>query len=151
MHSLKQKAEIVAKQLTSKNRSNGDLFITLKSDAPEYIRTFVRSIHQGYMPDDFKYSFLAESLRALREHDSLDDAKDSLESDIYNHELIRWLASHSGRVEYVNEAVIDGIASVVNFNLIQIIGVGQLEEKKEVFDLVVQNLKNLSPEIEITV
>ena len=130
---LQELANRVLARLETKTRDNGNDFISLSSGTAPWMKELARTAHAGMLPDDFKYAFIQEALQAISEHDDADDALDSLEADVYNADLLAWLSSNLTRSSYVDEAVSNfGAAS----DTMQNIQMGQVEEKREVFNLV---------------
>lgn len=117
----------------------------LKEGRPEQLQAIVYESHDGMMPDDFKYEFAYEAFAALAEDEDPDDARDSIEADVYNSELTRWLASNPGRGCYVDQAVEEwGWPENIFLALQQ----GQVFEKREVFDIILRQLEELAEETE---
>lgn len=129
-------------------RTNGDDFWKTE-DAPEWLSTLCMDAHESMFPDDWKYGFIVEVLDALSsdEHDDPEEARDSLEPDIYNRDLLLWLASHLERAGFVDEAVSEYGGHSDN-GIIGDIGMGQLHEMHQVFGSVLQSLKARLAEVE---
>lgn len=130
---------------TRKTREGGTEFWHTLDGTPEWIKTMCMEAHETMLPEDFKYEFIVEALSALSDHDDADSARDSLEPDIYNSELHRWLSSHLERAGFVDEAVSEyGHAdSGIDGDLAQ----GQLREKHQVFDSVRDSLESFLSEL----
>lgn len=80
---------------------------TLKSEASNSeLHDFIRDIHDGMLPDDFKYRITFEALEAMRDQDELDYP--SVEADIYTHDLIKW-SQNLSRHDYINTVLNDAI------------------------------------------
>jgi len=125
--------------------------MTTKDDAPEWVKDLCREAHDHarMLPDDFRYECIAEVLDLMAESDgsddSLDDARNSLEADIYTSELTDWLGSHNDRAWYVDEAVKEyGQTDDTIKNLMM----GQVFEKQEVFDQVLTFLRQRTEDTE---
>lgn len=84
----------------------------------------------------------------MANYDSEDDARDALEADVYTSDLTAWLSSAVSRMEYVNEAVSQGLVSTEDFDLSSALQAGQLEEKREVFESVLNSLNNRVDEVD---
>lgn len=126
--------------LVTKTRSNGDSFICFRDDAPQWTREMAHKAHGDMLPDDFRYEFIESALTAIADHNDLDDARDSIEADIYTSELTRWLDSRNDRLEYVNDATKEfGHAENLDMDL----AMGQLLERQEVFSLIVEYLESI--------
>lgn len=125
-------------------------FWMLKDRHPTWLYDLVHKAHGTMPPDDFKYEMVVDTLEALAEGQDPDES--NLEADIYNSDLLRWLASHLERSGYVDEAVVEfGHASERGSHgggVIGDIAQGQWYEKDEVWRLVVDSLKERLEEID---
>jgi hypothetical protein len=87
---------MLGKYFVTRTRDNGDKFVTLTDDAPEWLADAVREAHQGDLPDDWIYT----ECRAAC--DAIDDGSIASEDDIHAHadsrveiytaKLARWYA-----------------------------------------------------------
>ena len=128
--SIKKSAQECLEFLVTKTRSNGDSFVCFRDDKPDWMQALAREAHGDQMPNDFRYEFIESALTALANHSDLDDARDSLESDIYTSELTAWLHSRNDRTCYVDEAISEfGKGQTIDQDL----AMGQLLERQEVF------------------
>ena len=131
--------------LITKTRSNGDSFVCFRDSSPQWTKEMARKAHGDMLPDDFRYEFIELALVAIANHNDLDDARDSIEGDIYTSELTRWLHSKNDRLEYVNEATKEfGHSEIIDGDLMM----GQLLERQEVFSLVVEYLESIDEDEE---
>jgi hypothetical protein len=79
----------------TKTRDNGEYFVHLKDDAPEWLSDAVRDAHQGTLPNDWIY---AECLAAVEAFDFGDFDEDYIHEhadgrvDVYTRELYQWAA-----------------------------------------------------------
>lgn len=142
MKTIQELATEVLNQFETKKRDNDENFECLKDGSAEWMRDLVREAHDSSLPNDMTYSFITEALQALSDNEDLDDAMISLEPDVYNRDLLNWLASSISRAEIVNEAVEEYGLSSKNFDLMQVIGMGQVKEKIEVFGVVLNQLQD---------
>jgi hypothetical protein len=79
----------------------------LKSEASNSeLHDFIRDIHDGILPDDFKYRITFEALEAMRDQNELDYP--TVEADIYTHDLIQW-SQNLSRHDYINTVLNDAI------------------------------------------
>lgn len=104
---LQDFARIGANFFTSAKYENGDTFIKLKDDAPNWIKDAVYVAHDDMMPDDRIYDVACQAFHFIAESD--DDEPDSGEFanstvDVYTGQLTAWMASHLARVSLVDEA-----------------------------------------------
>lgn len=131
----------------TKFRENGAEFITLTDDAPDWAEDVIRTAHGDLMPDDWRYRFIEDACQAIIEHeDDRDSAYESLEADVYYHELLQWLASNLSRIGYCDDAAQD--FGISDGSIINIIQWGQLSEKQETFNLLYDALEALATEQE---
>lgn len=146
---IKSLATQLSESLETITRTNGDKIIALVKDHPKWMGSVCHDCHQGLInmfPDDHRYRFIAEAAYLIAGHDSLDDARDSIEPDIYYHEIYSWLASRVDRSCYVDQASEElGRPEGVDAELSQ----GQWMEKLEVFDLLVLALDELEDTTEL--
>lgn len=145
---IQKLANEVLKMMTQSTRDNGETFKHLKDDAPDWMQDLCHEAHGRMLPDDHKYQFIFEALDVLANYDSEDDARDALEADVYTSDLTAWLSSAVSRMEYVNEAVSQGLVSTEDFDLSSALQAGQLEEKREVFESVLNSLNNRVDEVD---
>lgn len=128
-------------------RASGEEYQRLKEDAPQWMKDVCREAHQdgsagGMLPDDYRYAFIVECLGAIAGAEDVDEAQDSLEADIYTSELTGWLHSHNARHGYCDDAIAEwGIEVKDTISLLQL---GQLQEKREVFGLLVRALESVA-------
>lgn len=88
------------------NDNRGEIYI-LKSEASNSeLHEFIRDIHDGMLPDDFKYRIVHEALEAMRDQDELDYP--SVEADIYTLDLIQW-SQNLSRHDYINTVLEEAI------------------------------------------
>lgn len=109
-----QACEMLA-NLGERTRANGETFICLNSDAPEWMTDAVREAHGGMMPNDWRYRLIRDALFAIAtaadddDEDDFDDFDDRLSNeidgavDVYTGRLTDWLASSIQRVAYCDE------------------------------------------------
>jgi hypothetical protein len=119
-------------------------------DLPE-LTELCHAAHGDMLPDDERYHFIIEALDALAECEDTEGARDSIEADIYTHELTAWLASRNDRFSYCDEAAEefgytgkDEKTSDGKFiGTMELIALGQWCEKLEVFDSVLSSLEEI--------
>lgn len=137
-----------ARTFFMKDKRNDGAEFWKTENAPEWLSNLCMDAHESMLPEDWKYGFIVEALDALSsdEHDDPSEARDSLEPDIYNHELHRWLASHLERAGFVDEAVA-GYGHSEN-GIDGDIAMGQLHEMHQVFGSVLSSLEARLSELE---
>ncbi|HUM42868.1 MAG TPA: hypothetical protein PKI14_07970 [Fervidobacterium sp.] len=114
----------------------------LKENAPYELLEVVRMAHGDMLPDNYKYEFIVEALEAIADYDGdeddIEELADDLEADCYDSDLLEWLNSHSIRTWYVDKAVEEmGHGG----GIMEDIAMGQVEEKREVFFTVLEDLR----------
>jgi len=109
-----------------------------KDNIEDDLYTLIYDAHNEMGPDDYTYNFIVESLDMIS--DSSDDELEDLylEADIYNYELFNWLASHSHRISYCDDAQEEYRQEN---GIIGIISAGQQFEKNEVLASVRNSLE----------
>jgi hypothetical protein len=130
-----------------RERDNGDSFVSLKDNAPEWLSDLVRDAHGDFLPDDWRYASIRSALGAI--HDAGEDADvDDLsfefaDSNVDTHNAARceWLASHLARGFYCDDAVNEGLVAD-DSGIFTRIGIGQYIESREVFESVRRSLSD---------
>jgi len=136
---VSKKAKEALAYFEKANRTNGVEFWKVKDGAPQWVTDLCFSAHSegAMLPDDWRYVFIVEALVALEE-------EIELEPDIYTSELCAWLASNVNRVGYVDDARDEWGGDLKSiFDELQL---GQLTEKRDVFDQVTAFLEALIEE-----
>lgn len=134
-------------EYTGSNPGNGirENIYVKKDDTPEWVSDLVYEAHGSLFPDDYVYQYVVESLEALAENDDEDEARETIEADIYTGKLLEWLASHLSRQGYVDEAVEEfGYPG----SIVRAIQLGQYAEREEVFESVLSNLEQRLDEVD---
>lgn len=148
MTTIKKLAAKALAHMIEKTRDNGESFWCFDKDAPSWCSELAHHAHGDMMPDDWRYSFIVEALRAIDDCDSddEDEIRDSLyeiEPDIYTGRLLAWLASSVKRLHYVDEYLEEcGPTSLID----GAISGGQMFEKHEVANLVFDFLTDMADE-----
>jgi len=110
---------------------------------PQELRELCREAHDDMLPDDWRYLFIVEALEAIADRPDDDLENSELEPDIYNPDVLSWLSSRASRYAYVDDAAeLWGIPEK-DFSCIKLIQLGQLQEKEEVYAVVLDRLKQL--------
>jgi len=125
-------ASEMSRSFQSAKRPNGEEFRKLNDDAPAWMTTVCRKAHDDgeMLPDDWRYHFIEQAVDALAAHEESDEARDSLEPDVYTSELTGWLHSRNSRVYYLDEVK----REYGNFkDAFQLLAAAQLQEKHETF------------------
>lgn len=93
-------------------RDNGDGYVILTDDRPEWLHDAVREAHDDEFPDDWRYEMCRRICGAiddgyLNDEDGVSEFADGA-VDIYNSARLHWLADDMGRVQYVDDARDEG-------------------------------------------
>ncbi len=119
---------------------NGDA-IGLSDNRPEILRDICQAAHGDMFPDDYRYQYIMEAMELIAEYDVTDEARDSIEADVYTHDLTAWLASRNDRSAFVDE-----YSEEIGFNgqaEMERIAAGQWMERTEVFNIVLGELESI--------
>lgn len=147
MPTIRELAEKMDNSLILNTRADGSDYWWVKDDKSEpWMMQVIVSVRSVTCADDYNLQFVRESLSAIAEYDNLDDAYDSLEADVYTSDLTRWLASSVNRTTICDEAVEEYGGEPGKIT--DILMLGQLSEKRSVFDAVVSELERLVSESE---
>lgn len=118
---------------------------------PEELKTLVHNAHDSFLPDDYKYLYIVESLNMIvdstTEDNYMEDITSEIEADTYNHELLEWLNSNINRANYCDQ-YIEEYGELKDVNLMERIAYGQLYEKQQVFYSVLNELRKIVVNIE---
>lgn len=118
-------------------RREGVEVLIRDSNQDDALQAMCREAHGDMFPDDWRYSFIVEALDRITEYEDLDAAESEIEADIYTADRLAWLASRLDRSNYVDDAINeygwDGKGGIV-----EAIGLGQIAERSEVFQIVRQ-------------
>lgn len=147
MTTIRELASQLYDALETKRRDNGDLFVCLKNESPEWMTDLCRAAHDSgnMFPDDFRYSLIKEAAGAV--HDAgdrdLDEVADEFADavEVYTSALCAWAASHSYRSSYCDDAMVEYGKPE---SLSQLLMWGQATERREVFDSVLSSLRGLA-------
>ncbi len=125
-----------------------ETIVTLRDDAPDWVRNLVYRAHGDMLPDDYRYRWTRDALECIEEsgeesRDDLDDYAGEFADtavDVYTGARLAWLASHLSRPGYCDEAADDLGAD--GLDTVERIGLGQYVESREVFELVANALED---------
>ena len=107
---------------TQDKRDDGSTFWTYTDQARQSaddLATWIGELHDGELPNDWRYETIVDIIDALMDEDDLSNADPGELSvgiannltDIYNHSLFQWYADIPSRVEYIEEGVLSGYIS----------------------------------------
>jgi len=137
-------AKEAAGYFTRRNRIDGQGFWCTADDTPEWVVALCHKAHGDFLPDDWRYAFIYESLNAVADSEAPGDVR--LDQDVYNHDLLSWVSSHLWRPGYCDAATDD--YGTIPENLMQHIAWGQEQEKNEVLASVLASLEARLSEVE---
>jgi hypothetical protein len=91
----------ISDYFVSGTRDNGETFVTLRDDRPEWLQDAVRDAHRGTLPNDWIYAECLAAVEAYDDSTIVDDAGDDggmheyadSRVDVYTKELYRWAAA----------------------------------------------------------
>lgn len=110
----------------TKQRDNGETFVCLKDNRPQWLQDAVREAHDDEFPNDWRYAMCRQIAGAIDDGLTEDYTSEFADGavDIYNSDRVRWLADDHTRTAYVDEARNEGL---MNFeaDILEQIGVGQ--------------------------
>lgn len=145
---IQELAQEMLDQFEVASRDNGEMFDRLKDNAPAWMKEVVHEAHGDMLPDDYRYSFIREAVELITDsdldyddEDGLHDLRLELEPATYTGDRLRWLSSNLNRLDYVNSAT--EVYGHSDQGIADDIGLGQLMEKEEVFELVLNSLTEL--------
>jgi len=110
---INEKATVYSKYLVAKKRDNGETFICMTDDRPQELHDAIYEAHDGALPSDWVFGTFADLLEKIDEYDieTIEDLEETRHEivdnyvDIYTHDLLQWLASDVGNLEYLEDAM----------------------------------------------
>jgi len=128
-----------AKTRRAESIKGEEMYYVLVDAAPEWVRVLVREADA--LGDDYRYEYITDALESLADATDdadLDDLSQYIEPNPYQGDLLRWLGSDPARIQYVDDALAEGEHGE---SIMDDIGAGQVAEKREIFDSVLQSLR----------
>jgi hypothetical protein len=149
MHALAQ--EVLA-QLIQKVRNESqpdEKFWCFQDGKPEWMQTLARNAHMENMgPNDESYQFIVDALESIAagdddtDDDDLSYLSNEIDPDIYDGEVLAWLASNRARVGYCDEFLeFKDTTKAKDLDFLDLVRGGQVLEKQEVFHAVLASLQ----------
>ncbi|MEM0353794.1 MAG: hypothetical protein QXM15_04735 [Archaeoglobaceae archaeon] len=148
-HAIASLAASFAASFEKRHRQDGTSFVALKRDLEEdkeWMQDLLQTAHGLEMlPDDFRYEVIYEAALAISESDDYDEEDALSFADEFvgrqsNKSLIYWLASHSLRAFYCDQACDEGLASSED-GIIHRIAAGQLWEVRMIYQRLYEALE----------
>lgn len=152
MATIQSLAESMYQAFEQKSRDNGDKFWSLKNGSPEWMTNVIHQAHGDMMPDDWRYSIIRDCLVSIGDAGddaSADDMRDQAtewadsDVDVYNTTLANWLASHSHRGCYTDDAI-EEFGFDAKRGIFGAIAIGQMLERQEVYNTLIDELEKLA-------
>ena len=104
---------------TQDERDDGSTFWCYTEQArqsPDDLAIWIGELHDGELPNDWRYETIVNICEALMDDDLSNADPGELSvgiannlTDIYNHSLFQWYADSPSRVDYIEEAVSEGL------------------------------------------
>jgi hypothetical protein len=146
--SVQRLAQGMLRCFEQRKRDSGATFWVFRHNAPSWMAEAAMHCHdiEDTLPDDYVYAYIVEACEALCMVDSDSGiaiyAGGIVESwtDVYNHDLLTWCASHSDRLGRVEQAINEARHSEVCIGscLMQ----AQAGERREVLEALVSFLQS---------
>lgn len=133
---IEEQAKNALSFFKSVNRRSESIW-RLKDGTPKWVRDLVFKAHESgqILPNDYRYAYIVESLRLIGEGEE----EPEFEADVYTFDLFAWLASNIRRQYYCDEAIQNYGGELDS--IVKIIAQGQIREKEEVHNLVLNFLR----------
>lgn len=123
MKTFKEKIEMMNGMMERKSREDGTEYYCLNDKRPDWMRDVIYAVHGDKLPDDSTYQTISHVLYVLtdaeaeNEREAIDTVQE-IEPDCYTGNLTAWLAARADHVEYLTEAMEEGIAGKDGFSLL---------------------------------
>jgi hypothetical protein len=143
MNMLATVAAEMSAAFESRTRTNGESFRCLKDGSPEWMKDVAHEGHGDMLPDDWRYRMVEAAVDAISESDgNEDDSGEAADAfiPIYTVDRLNWLASHTSRLSYCDEAAADGICAK-DAEMSDRIAAGIYVEFQEAYGAVLEALK----------
>ncbi len=142
MSTVKDLATELYKALEVAQRDGGESYWRRKDGSPEWMTEVCHAAHGDMLPDDWRYSVIAECAEQLAEGTDVDRIRDELEAEPYYHQLNAWLSSNARRAGYVDQMIEEMGGQHSKQGISGDIAFGQIFEKGEVLSLLVRALED---------
>jgi len=119
-------------------------FWTLSADAPDELRDLVGAAQGDYFRDPWRYDFIVQALNVIAVADNPDAVE--LANTISNLGLLEWFASSPARAGYVDKVIED--YGVPAGGIMDAILCGQAREEEEVFQIVLEEIRELTGDLD---
>jgi len=125
-----------SKYFTTGERGNGETFYKTTDDCPQWVTELVRNAHGDFLPNDYRYRWIAYALDAFSQYEDGHNAIDEVQPDVYNFDLLQWVSSNLYRMAYVDEAIQNGAQ-----DLATALTWAQSDEIRETYQRVLESLE----------
>lgn len=137
MRTIQTLAKEASQYMTTDKRPDGSTFWRTADDCPEWVTDMIHDAHGDMMPDDYRYRWVSYALEAFQNYDDAERAIDEIAPDVYNYDLLQWVASNLNRMAYVDEAMENGAKSLSDALMW-----AQSDEMREVYSAVLSFLES---------
>jgi len=152
MPKIQELAAQMVKAMHKQTRNDGQEFWSIKDGSPEWMTDVCHAAHGDMMPDDFRYEAIRDALLSLQDADA-EETPDSLrdcvyewadnDTDVYNSDRARWLASNLARADYVDQAI-EECGWPKDGGIFEALGYGQNFERREVYEQLISALEEIA-------
>ena len=137
MARIQDMAREAAKHFTQGTRGNGESFVKLAHERPDWLRDAVREAHGDMLPDDRIYALCESAVDFIADGEDGDEdgygasefADNSVE--IWNSALLTWAASNLSRLGRSQDAYEE--IGGTDADVVKILQAGQYEEARAVY------------------
>ena len=134
------------------HRGEKGSFWHTSDEAPEWVKNLCHTAHKvdDVMPNDYVYEYIVDALDLIGEMEGADRLSEfeesifEIEGDIYNADLLQWVASNLSFSSYVDEAM-NEYGAKEHFNALQI---GNALHKQAIARSVLDSINEQAEEIE---
>jgi hypothetical protein len=146
MTDINKKIENYLTYFEYRTNNDGSQFVTLKDNAPEELRASIKNAHLELLPDDWIYNMYHLILASIHDYgvSSIDEIEENRYEiieylvDCYTSELTAWLNSNVSYVNYLTQALQEGVEVKDGFQALQL---AQYFAIKDIFDEVINLLQ----------
>ena len=140
---MQEFARIASAAFERRERADGETFVALTDDAPEWVQPIVMDAHGEFLPEDWRYACIEAAFDAIADCGEDEEQGDVGQQfadgyvDVYTGARLQWLASNLNRQGYVDSAREE---FGPRESIVEDVGMGQYVEALEVFNLVWEGL-----------
>lgn len=143
MRTVQQLAEALDAALETRTRDNGESFVCLKDESPEWMTDVIQETgHACDCPElDTFYEAVQLAASALASSDDPEQAIDEIEPDVYNRDLLTWLSASLDHINLVDEALENGASGIM-----EACQQAQAEQRRQVAQALLEALEEQAEE-----